>query len=52
MDSKYIAVDLGRQRILIIANSMAELNRLILSQRGQSVIKNKQYGFIELIVRH
>lgn len=41
MDSKYIAVDLGRQRILIIANSMAELNRLILSQRGQSVIKKQ-----------
>lgn len=41
MDSKYIAVDLGRQRILIIANSMAELNRLILSQKGQTVLEKQ-----------
>ncbi|MGK4017792.1 hypothetical protein AB0X56_06695 [Weissella paramesenteroides] len=41
MDFKYIAVDLGRQRILIVANSMAELNRFILSQRGQTVIQKQ-----------
>ncbi|MGK4063524.1 hypothetical protein AB0Y39_05535 [Weissella paramesenteroides] len=41
MDVKYIAVDLGRQRILIVANSMAELNRFILSQRGQTVIQKQ-----------
>ncbi|XZO07910.1 hypothetical protein ABU186_00045 [Weissella paramesenteroides] len=41
MDFKYIAVDLGRQRILIVANSMAELNRLILSQRGQTIIQKQ-----------
>ncbi|APS41750.1 hypothetical protein FOL01_0891 [Weissella jogaejeotgali] len=41
MDFKYIAVDLVRQRILIVANSMAELNRFILSQRGQTVIQKQ-----------
>lgn len=41
MDFKYVAVDLGRQRILIVANSMAELNRFILSQRGQTVIQKQ-----------
>ena len=41
MDFKYIAVDLGRQRILIVANSMAELNRFILSQRGQTIIQKQ-----------
>ena len=41
MDFKYIAVDLGRQRILIVASSMAELNRFILSQRGQTIIQKQ-----------
>ena len=41
MDFKYIAVDLGRQRILIVAISMAELNRFILSQRGQTIIQKQ-----------
>lgn len=41
MNLQYIAVDLGRQRILLVANSMAELNRLILSNEGQHLIKRQ-----------
>lgn len=41
MNYQYIAVDLSRQQILLVANSMAALNRLILSTEGQHIIKRQ-----------
>lgn len=41
MDFQYIAVDWQRQNILLIADSMAGLNRLILSEKGQLVIQQQ-----------
>lgn len=41
MNYQYIAVDLSRQQILLVAHSMAELNRLILSNEGQHLIKKQ-----------
>lgn len=45
MKFQYIAVDLNRQSILLVADSMAQLNRLILSVKGQQII-NKQAVWI------
>lgn len=41
MNYQYIAVDWRRQYILLSADSMAGLNRLILSEKGQSVIQQQ-----------
>ncbi|KRN33534.1 hypothetical protein [Weissella halotolerans] len=41
MDFQYIAVDWQRQNILLSADSMAGLNRLILSEKGQLVIQQQ-----------
>ena len=41
MDFQYIAVDWQRQHILLSADSMAGLNRLILSEKGQLVIQQQ-----------
>lgn len=41
MDFQYIAVDWQRQHILLITDSMAGLNRLILSEKGQLVIQQQ-----------
>lgn len=41
MDFQYIAVDWRRQNILLSADSMAGLNRLILSEKGQLVIQQQ-----------
>lgn len=41
MDFQYIAVDWRRQNILLSADSMAGLNRLILSKKGQLVIQQQ-----------
>lgn len=41
MDFQYIAVDWRRQYILLSADSMAGLNRLILSEKGQAVIQQQ-----------
>lgn len=42
MDFQYIAVDWRRQNILLSADSMAGLNRLILSEKGQLVIQQQE----------
>lgn len=41
MNYQYIAVDWRRQYILLSADSMASLNRLILSEKGQAVIQQQ-----------
>ena len=41
MDFQYIAVDWQRQNILLSADSMAGLNLLILSEKGQLVIQQQ-----------
>ena len=41
MDFQYIAVDWQRQNILLSDDSMAGLNRLILSEKGQLVIQQQ-----------
>jgi len=41
MDFQYIAVDWQRQNILLSADSMAGLNRSILSEKGQLVIQQQ-----------
>lgn len=41
MNYQYIAVDWRRQYILLSADSMAGLNRLILSEKGQAVIQQQ-----------
>lgn len=41
MNYQYIVVDWRRQYILLSADSMAGLNRLILSEKGQAVISQQ-----------
>lgn len=41
MNYQYIAVDWQRRHILLSAESMASLNRLILSEKGQLVIQQQ-----------
>lgn len=51
MNYQYIAVDWQRRHILLSAESMASLNRLILSEKGQALIHQQAVWIYHTVLR-